>query len=657
MATKGLDHWGDITVVVVYFVLVLFVGLWSVFRGNRGNVNSYFLAGRSMTWFPVGASLFSSNIGSEHFVGLAGTGAAAGIAMISYEWASMPLVLLLGWFFLPVYVSAGVYTLPEYIEKRFGGKRLRIYLSVLALVLYIITKLAVSIYAGALFIKLALGWAMYLSIVGLLIITGVYTILGGLRAVIYTDTFQTVVMTIGAFSLVGIGFNKIGGYSKLEVLYMQAIPTIRSPNSTCGFPRQDAFHIFRDAVTGDNPWPGLILQSSIGCLWYWCCDQVIVQRALAAKSLEHAKGGSILAGYLKIIPIFIMIFPGMISRALYPNEVGCVDPKECQEICENAVGCSNIAYPKLVLELMPYGLRGLMMAVMLSAIMSSLTSIFNSSSTVFTMDLWRRIRPHAHERELLIVGRLFIIVLCGVSIAWIPLVRSSQGGQLFNYIQAVQGYLGTPIGALFVLGVFWKRTNEYGAFYGIAIGHTIGIIRMAIDLAYPAPDCGDPETRPSILLDVHYTYFGSLNVIITSIAMVVISLLTSPQSEEELKGVTWWTRIKPHPVDHQEHVDKQEVQETIETDASETKNETALSQNGLMIQEPPEDTNETNQKCHKTVLNMICGMSDGGSGENLKLDEAKTREYLTEHPTWKTILNVNAGIGLVVVAFLYGFYR
>ncbi|KAK3087175.1 hypothetical protein FSP39_002642 [Pinctada imbricata] len=611
MATPGLDHWADILVVIIYFIFVLGVGVWSVYRQKRGSVSSYFLAGRSMSWFPVGASLFSSNIGSEHFVGLAGTGAAAGIAMISYEWASMPLVLLLAWLFLPVYISAGVYTLPEFMEKRFGGKRIRIYLSVLALVLYIVTKLAVSIFAGALFIQLALGWDMYISIVALLVITGIYTILGGLTAVIFTDTLQTVVMTLGSFALVGISFHKIGGYERLQVKYMEAIPSVRNPNSTCGYPRGDAFHIFRDAVEGDNPWPGLILQSSLGCLWYWCCDQVIVQRSLAARNMSHAKGGSILAGYLKLLPLFMMILPGMISRALYPDEVACVDPAECKKYCDNPVGCSNIAYPKLVLELLPYGVRGLLMAVMLSAIMSSLTSIFNSSSTIFTMDLWRRMRPSARQRELLIVGRIFIVFLCVISILWIPLVRSSQGGQLFNYIQAVQGYLGTPIGALFVLAVLWKRMNENGAFWGIAIGHLCGVIRMAIDLAYPAPDCGEPETRPAILLNVHYTYFGALMILITSSAIIVISLLTKAQPEDEIQGTTWWTRIK---VNNKEKKDKDEVPvevkpekpESLDLDVSVVKVDPPHEeQNGVTGNRPDEPTKQTENSVEASYITYV----------------------------------------------------
>ncbi|KAH9503396.1 Sodium/glucose cotransporter 4 [Bulinus truncatus] len=607
-SAPGLNHWGDILIVTLYFIAVLLVGLWSLCRPNRGSIKSYFLAGRDLTWWPVGASLFSSNIGSEHFVGLAGTGAAAGIAMVLYEWNSMFLVIVLAWFFLPVYVSAGV-----------------------------------SIYAGGLFIKLALGWDMYISIAGLLLITGLYTVLGGLAAVIYTDTFQTCVMTVGAIVLSIISFNKIGGYKQLEHSYMMAVPSVTSNvSSSCGRPREDAFHLFRDPVNSDNPWPGILLQSSIGCMWYWCCDQVIVQRSLAAKNLSHAKAGSILAGYLKLTPLFFMVFPGMISRALYPDVIACVDPEKCQQYCENSVGCSNVAYPKLVLELMPVGLRGLLMAVMLSAIMSSLTSIFNSSATLFTMDLWRRLRRHASERELLIVGRLFILLLCGVAILWIPMVKSSQGGQLFNYIQAVQGYLGTPIGALFLLAALWKRMNERGAFYGILTGQAAGVIRMAIDFAYPAPACGEEDTRPVILSAVHYTYYGSVNLIITTLAIVIFSYCGPAQSEEELYGVTWWTRV-----DHQVGQTNQDIDLTIQEDDESSEKTSVQVETGTEI-----------NTCQRW-FNTACGIPSSTS----KIKEApditinQRRRFLLETPKWRNILNINATIGLAFMAFLIGYFH
>ncbi|XP_055955745.1 sodium/glucose cotransporter 4 isoform X3 [Patella vulgata] len=597
-----------------------------------------------MKWFPVGASLFSSNIGSEHFVGLAGSGAASGISNIMYEWIGMPLVICLGWIFLPVYISAGVYTMPEYMEKRFGGKRIRVYLSCLSLVLYIVTKLAVSIYAGGLFIKLALAWNMYISVTGLLLITGLYTVLG-LAAVMYTDTLQTIVMTVGALVLCVIGFNRVGGYEALQYKYMEAMPSVRANNTTCGEPRADAFHIFRDPINSDNPWPGLLIQTSLGCIWYWCCDQVIVQRTLAAKNLTHAKAGSILAGYLKFLPLFLMIFPGMISRVLFPDFIACVDPAECEKFCENAVGCSNIAYPKLVLELLPVGLRGLLMAVMLSAIMSSLTSIFNSASTLFTMDLWRRMRPVAQERELLIVGRFCVLVLCGVSIVWIPLVKSSQGGQLFNYINAVQGYLGTPITSLFVMAVFWKRMNENGAFWGIAVGHVCGVIRMAVDFSYPAPECGEEESRPSVLLYVHYTYYCAMSLIITCMSIVIFSLISKAPTKDQLRGVTYWTRI-----DKLEDNSPNHVEENPNSPLDEDSDMKLKSSEDIIVED------DETKDC-KYWVRFICGIPKKQQ-ENVTphISRKQIRQFLYEKPKWKTFMNINAVIGLLVMVFLTGFF-
>uniref|UniRef100_A0A8C5IJ25 Sodium/myo-inositol cotransporter 2 n=1 Tax=Junco hyemalis TaxID=40217 RepID=A0A8C5IJ25_JUNHY len=266
-------------------------------------------------------------------------------------------------------------------------------------------SLQVDMYAGALFIQQALHWDLYIAVAGLLAITAVYTVSGGLAAVIYTDALQTLIMLIGAVSLMVFSFIEVGGLEGLQAKYFGAIPSIRQENSSCGLPRADAFHIFRDPVSSDLPWPGVLVGMTIPSLWYWCTDQVIVQRSLAAKNLSHAKGGSLMTSYLKILPLFMMVMPGMISRVLFPDLVACADPEICQKICGNPSGCSDIAYPKLVLELLPVGLRGLMMSVMIAALMSSLTSIFNSSSTIFTMDLWKHLRPRCSEWELMVVGR------------------------------------------------------------------------------------------------------------------------------------------------------------------------------------------------------------------------------------------------------------
>ncbi|XP_009886835.1 PREDICTED: sodium/glucose cotransporter 5 [Charadrius vociferus] len=395
----------DLVVVVVYFSLNVAVGIWSSCRVNRNTVSGYFLAGRDMAWWPIGASLFASSEGSGLFIGLAGTGAAGGIAVTGFEWNATYALLALAWVFVPVYISSGIVTMPEYLQRRFGGERIRMYLSGLSLLLSIFTKISTDLYSGALFVQVCLGWDLYLSTVLMLVVTGLYTIAGGLAAVIYTDALQTLIMVLGAILLAVKAFNEIGGYPNLEEAYLKAVPSKIVPNTTCHLPRADAMHLFRDPVSGDLPWTGMTFGLSIMATWYWCTDQVIVQRSLSAKNLSHAKAGSILASYLKMLPLFVIIMPGMISRVLYPDDVACVDPEECTRVCGAAVGCSNIAYPKLVVELMPSGLRGLMIAVMMAALMSSLTSIFNSSSTLFTMDIWRKLRPRAGERELLLVGR------------------------------------------------------------------------------------------------------------------------------------------------------------------------------------------------------------------------------------------------------------
>ncbi|XP_048354446.1 sodium/glucose cotransporter 4 isoform X4 [Sphaerodactylus townsendi] len=450
----------DIIVVVAYFIFVLAIGIWSSLRASRGTIGGYFLAGRSMTWWPIGASLMSSNVGSGLFIGLAGTGASGGLAVGGFEWNATWALLVLGWIFVPVYIAAGVVTMPEYLKKRFGGQRIQIYLSVLSLILYIFTKISTDIFSGALFIKISLGWNLYLSTVILLVVTAIYTIAGGLSAVIYTDALQTVIMVLGALVLMFIGFEKVGWYEGLQEKYSRAIPSIIVPNTTCHLPRQDAFHMLRDPVSGDIPWPGLIFGLSVLALWCWCTDQVIVQRSLSAKSLSHAKGGSVLGGYLKIFPMFFIVMPGMISRALFPDHVGCVVPEACEKVCGAKVGCSNIAYPKLVLELMPVGLRGLMIAVMMAALMSSLTSIFNSSSTLFAIDIWQRLRKKTTEQELMIVGRVFVLILIVISILWIPIIQTANSGQLFDYIQSITSFLAPPITALFILAIFCKRINE-----------------------------------------------------------------------------------------------------------------------------------------------------------------------------------------------------
>ncbi|XP_014376332.1 sodium/myo-inositol cotransporter [Alligator sinensis] len=540
----------DIAIVALYFILVMCIGFFAMWKYNRSTVSGYFLAGRSMTWVAIGASLFVSNIGSEHFIGLAGSGAASGFAVGAWEFNALMLLQLLGWVFVPVYIRSRVYTMPEYLSKRFGGHRIQVYFAVLSLILYIFTKLSVDLYSGALFIQESLGWNLYLSVILLIGMTALLTVTGGLVAVIYTDTLQALLMIIGALTLMVISITEVGGFEELKRKYMLSSPNITSilltynlsnTNSCHVHPKPDALKMLREPTDEDIPWPGFLLGQTPASVWYWCADQVIVQRVLAAKNIAHAKGSTLMAGFLKLLPMFIIVVPGMISRVLFADDIACINPEHCMEVCGSRAGCSNIAYPRLVMKLVPVGLRGLMMAVMIAALMSDLDSIFNSASTIFTLDIYKLIRKSATSRELMIVGRVFVAFMVVISIAWVPIIVEMQGGQMYLYIQEVADYLTPPVAALFLMGIFWKRCNEQGAFYGGMIGFVFGAIRLILAFIYRVPECNQPDTRPGFIRNIHYMYVATALFWITGIITVIVSLLTSPPTKEQIRTTTFWS--------------------------------------------------------------------------------------------------------------------
>ncbi|XP_063604901.1 sodium/mannose cotransporter SLC5A10-like isoform X2 [Penaeus indicus] len=634
-----LSKW-DIVSVTIYFILVMAAGFYSMCRPNRGTVAGYFLAGRFMWWLPVGASLFASNIGSEHFIGLAGSGAAAGIGVGAFEFNALVLLQLLGWVFLPVFIASGVNTLPEYTQKRFGGRRIQVYLAVLSLVLYIFTKISVNMYSGAIFIQQTLRVNnLYVCLIFLLLLTAVCTLVGGLAAVIYTDTLQFFIMIGGSVFLIVKGFMAVGGYAALQTKYLEAIPEKLLPNSTCGLPRTDSWKMLREAdpTVSDMPWPAFLLGQTPASIWYWCTDQMMVQRAMAAKSLSHAQGGTLFAGYMKILPVFIIVIPGMISRVLFPNEVGCVVPEECLKFCGSATSCSNSAYPKLVLEFLPGGMRGIMVSVMLSALMSNLTSIFNSASTLFTMDLWTLCRPKAKAREQLLVGRLFIVVLVVISILWMPIIERSQGGQLFVYIQVIASYLAPPIAAIYCMAVIWKRLNEPGAFWGLMIGFVVGMVRMGLDFYYTEPPCGEEDQRPNIIRKIHYMYFATLMFWGTCFVSVIVTFITEPPEEWRLIRTTYFTRF-----DHRDREDDMEMKQRVNNELLEVAH---------TIEEASVDGDHP-QPWYKKAYYCICGFDVSKDAEE---QAVAMNEHLAEltnlhQETWEKRLLNSMLVSILIIA-------
>jgi len=490
----------DLVVIAGYFILLLGIGLWAA-RREKNVSSDYFLAGRDVGWLAVGASLFASNIGSEHLVGLAGTGAASGLAVGHFEWIACFMLLLLGWLFVPFYLKSGVYTMPEFLERRFNPAA-RWYFTWVSVIGYVLTKISVTLFAGGVVMRAVTGLDLWTSAGVLIVVTGLYTIFGGLRAVIYTEVMQAIVLIFGSAALMFIGLNSVGGWSGLE----SRLPA-------------DFFSMWKSSSHPDFPWTGVVFGAPILGVWYWCTDQHIVQRVLAAKGQTDARRGTIFAGYLKILPVFIFVLPGMIAAALYTDVRG---------------SAGDTAYPALVTRLLPVGFKGLVLAGMLAALMSSLASAFNSCSTLLTWDVYRKLRPNATEKRLVEVGRASTIILVGLGLAWIPMMKYVSP-QLYIYLQSVQAYIAPPIAACFLLGVLMPRLNGIGAMSALISGFVIGALRLGLEL-------GKARLTPGSvwywIATINFLHFAALLFVLSTVILVGVSLATAAPAPERTVGLT-----------------------------------------------------------------------------------------------------------------------
>jgi SSS family solute:Na+ symporter len=493
----------DWAVVALYFAIVFAIA-WRAMRSEQRSARDYFLAGKNVGWFVVGASLFATNIGSEHLVGLAGTGAESGVVFGHLEFQASVILLLLGWLFVPFYARSGVFTMPEFLERRYSPAA-RGYLSVVSVVGYVLTKICVTIYAGGVVFEKLMGLDFWTGAVAVVVLTGLYTVLGGLRAVVYTEVMQTVVLTLGAGVVTFVGLREVGGWSGLR----EALGS-------------DAFDCWKPASHPQFPWTGMVFGAPIIAIWYWCTDQFIVQKTLAARDETHARRGTIFAGYLKQLPLFLFILPGMVAVAL--AEKGRLALPEFDE-----------ALPTLVVELLPTGLRGLVAAGLLAALMSSLASVFNSCSTLITMDFYKKLHPGASGALLVHVGRLSTLLLVGLGLAWIPFMKLISG-TLYLYLQSVQSYLSPPIAAVFLLGVFWKRVTAPAALSALLAGFVLGAARLLAELNKTSL-----SGLPYQFATVNFLHFAALLFLVCVGILVAVSLLTPAPPEDRLVGLTFST--------------------------------------------------------------------------------------------------------------------
>ena len=495
--------WG---ILFLFFVVLASIIYW-VIKQKQESSEDYFLAGRNLGWFVIGASIFASNIGSEHIVGLAGTAANSGMVMGHYELHSW-IILLLGWVFVPFYLRSTVFTMPEFLEKRYSESS-RWILTVITLISYILTKVSVTVYAGAVVFQTLMGIEFWSGALLIVLITGAYTILGGLRAVIYTDALQAIVLILGSLTITIIGLFKIGGWNNL-------VESVGSSH----------FNMFLPADHPDFPWIGMVFAPPIIGIWYWCTDQYIVQRVLSAQNETQARRGTIFGAYLKLLPIFMFFIPGLIAYAMTKSGQLSYDS-------------SDQVFPTLVRELLPSGMRGLVAGGLLAALMSSLSSVFNSCSTLFTMDIYKKLKPNASEKKLVVVGRIAtgIIVISGI--LWIPLMKVVSSGGLYQYLQSVQAYIAPPIAAVFLLGIFWNRINSRGALAALVGGFSAGMFRLALEI--------NKANLSGFLYDfanLNFLYFAIFSFLACIALMITVSLITPAPDLNRISGLTYATTSK-----------------------------------------------------------------------------------------------------------------
>ena len=526
---EGLD-W---IVLGVYFLALILVAVWVALQKNK-NTEDYFLAGRNVGWFVIGASIFASNIGSEHVVGLAGTGFESGTPMAHYELHAW-IVLLLGWLFLPFYIRSGAFTMPEFLEKRFDS-RSRWFLSVFSLVAYVLTKVSVTIYAGGIVVSELLAIPFWYGAIGIVIFTGIYTVIGGMKAVIYTETLQTVVLILGSVIITYLGLQEVGGWSQLRETVIAVSP--------------DHFNMWRPMSDPDFPWTGLLIGGTIVGIWYWCTDQYIVQRTLAANNIKIGRRGAIFGAYLKLLPILIFLVPGIIAFALSIQnpEVFSIDK-------------ADRAFPMLVKTLLPVGLKGLVAGGLMAALMSSLASVFNSCSTIFTIDIYKKIKPEKSEKSLLQIGKIatgFIVLL---GIIWIPIMEKIGGGVMYQYLQNVQSYIAPPVTAVFLLGIIWKRVNSSAAITTLLAGFVLLVLRLGSEIFYQS-EISSNQVVSNLMYDfatINFAHMAIFMFIFSVILCVSVSLVTSPPDYKLIIGLSFGTLTDQQKQDQRNSYDKVDV--------------------------------------------------------------------------------------------------
>ncbi len=539
--------------VIAAFAALMIGIVWWVSRQKQENSDDYFLGGKDATWIAIGASIFASNIGSEHLIGLAGAGASSGMAMAHWEIQGW-MILILGWVFVPFYTRSMVLTMPEFLERRYNTQS-RTLLSFISLISYVMTKVAVTVYAGGLVFQQVFGikelWGIdffWISAIGLVLITAVYTIVGGMKSVLYTSVLQTPILLLGSLIILVLGLKELGGWDEMMRL-CDVTPSYEGATGTM-------IHLMRDNSDPQYPWLGALIGSAIIGFWYWCTDQFIVQRVLSGKNETEARRGTIFGAYLKLLPVFLFLIPGMIAFALH-QKTGSFLP-----MLANGAHNADAAFPTLVAKLLPAGVKGLVVCGILAALMSSLASLFNSSAMLFTIDFYKRFKPETPEKKLVVIGQIATVVIVVLGILWIPVMRS-VGDVLYTYLQDVQSVLAPGIAAVFLLGIAWKRTSALGGMWGLISGMVVGLTRLGAKVYYSNVQDAADSTFKYLFYDLNWLFFCGWMLLFCIIVVIVVSLCTEAPSEEKIKGLVFGTSTEEQILATRKSWNKWDVIHTI----------------------------------------------------------------------------------------------
>ena len=524
----------DWIVIGIFTLALIGIVVW-VTRQKQNDSADYFLGGRDATWIAIGASIFASNIGSEHLIGLAGSGASSGMAMAHWEIQGW-MILILGWVFVPFYERSMVLTMPEFLERRYNPAS-RTLLSLISLISYVMTKVAVTVYAGGLVFQQVFGieklWGIdffWIAAIGLVLITALYTIFGGMKSVLYTSVLQTPILLLGSLIILVLGLKELGGWNQMMEICSATVVNEQGDTMV---------NLIRSNEDPNFPWLGALIGSSIIGFWYWCTDQFIVQRVLSGKDEREARRGTIFGAYLKLLPVFLFLIPGMIAFALHQQSLA-----EAGEgflpFLANGNHNADAAFPTLVAKLLPAGVKGLVVCGILAALMSSLASLFNSSAMLFTIDFYKRFKPETPEKKLVVIGQIATVVIVALGILWIPVMRS-VGDVLYTYLQDVQSVLAPGIAAAFLLGICWKRTSAQGGMWGLISGMIIGLTRLGAKVYYSNVAEASDSLFKTLFYDMNWLFFCGWMLLVCCIIVVIVSLCTEAPSEEKIKGLVFGT--------------------------------------------------------------------------------------------------------------------